>query len=100
MTVERCKEEVDAREFEGWKSFFYFGKNGPRTPDNEMDDLHAARALSVAINATGPKWPAKVDELLVFRQEVPIGDRVAAAKATMRMAMAVARGNAGRKKHA
>jgi len=69
MSVATCKEEVDSREFETWKLFFHHGENGPRTQSDEIIDSLLGRQLVATINATGPKWPVEMKDVLLFPSE-------------------------------
>ena len=102
MGLAECKEKTDSEDFAGWKAWFRYGKGGPRTPDNEIDDVLAARALSVLINAnrTGG-WAADPRDLLIYPQEATaeeIEGRVERAKAVLKSYLAAVAAVTGRKK--
>lgn len=74
---------MDSEEFESWMVFFQHRK-GTRTPDNVIEDLLAARALSTFINANRTSgWAASTREMMLWPPETTaedMRDRIETAK--------------------
>lgn len=55
-SLEETKERISSEEFESWKVFYKATEpGGPRTPEEELMDILAARQLAHAINCNRVK---------------------------------------------